>query len=398
MRAIPVQKCPASIWRGGFYREVETEMREQRHRRAAARILALCLCAGMALAAFAGCGKKDDKKTAKSQSSSAPAKTMYINPLTGTETEDSYVTQNRPVAVMINNIKAALPQYGIGSADILYEVVAEGGITRMLALYTDYRAVPKIGSVRSARPYYIALAQGHGATLIHYGTSWQADDLLYENGIETVDGMALSETAFFFDEERWESGYNREHCSFTGSDYITAGLQAKDISLAGTPRTAFHFYGAKENVSPFSYGKAAEVTFSFSGYADDRLVYDTQTDTYQKYEYGQPQVDQASGATLAFTNAFLLFDNIYVISDEGHMGCDLEAGTGYYFTGGAYKPISWKKGGLDDALTLYEEDGSELKVRPGQSYIAIVGENMRDALQVTPGQQAQGDTSSTSQQ
>jgi hypothetical protein len=83
----------------------------------------------------------------------------FLNPLTGLPISEEDVG-NRPIAVMLNNIKAALPQYGISSADIIYEVPAEGGITRMLAIYQSVADVGNIGSVRSTRPYYLDLAQG----------------------------------------------------------------------------------------------------------------------------------------------------------------------------------------------------------------------------------------------
>ena len=76
------------------------------------------------------------------------------NPLTGLPIEPEY-EQRRPVAVMLNNLKKAQPQLGNSQADIIYEVPAEGGITRMLAVYQSLEDVGSIGSIRSARPYYI---------------------------------------------------------------------------------------------------------------------------------------------------------------------------------------------------------------------------------------------------
>ena len=92
------------------------------------------------------------------------------NPLTGEPMEEVYEA-DRPVAVMFNNLKAAQPQIGISRADIIYEVPAEGGITRMLALYQSLEGVDTLGSVRSTRPYYIELALAHDALLVHAGGS-----------------------------------------------------------------------------------------------------------------------------------------------------------------------------------------------------------------------------------
>ena len=87
-----------------------------------------------------------------------PVVVTYTNPLTGMPMEEDTANQ-KPVAIMLNNIKAAMPQQGNSQADIIYEVLAEGGITRMMALYQQPANVGIIGSVRSARLYYFQLAQ-----------------------------------------------------------------------------------------------------------------------------------------------------------------------------------------------------------------------------------------------
>ena len=79
--------------------------------------------------------------------------------------------KNRPVAVMLNNLKAAQPQLGVSQADIIYEVPAEGGITRMLGVFQTLEGVGDLGSIRSARPYYLELALGHDALFVHAGGS-----------------------------------------------------------------------------------------------------------------------------------------------------------------------------------------------------------------------------------
>ena len=92
------------------------------------------------------------------------------NPLTGEYGFNANAVGKRPVAVMVSNIKASLPQYGIDDADIIYELPVEGGITRLMAVYADYTEVPDICSVRSCRYYYPILAYGMDAIYCHWGT------------------------------------------------------------------------------------------------------------------------------------------------------------------------------------------------------------------------------------
>ena len=85
---------------------------------------------------------------------------QYINPLTGLGTETD-VSKLRPVSIMVNNIYQSLPQEGVSQADILYECLAEGGITRLMLISNDYEKLGQIGSVRSARDYYIDYAESY---------------------------------------------------------------------------------------------------------------------------------------------------------------------------------------------------------------------------------------------
>ena len=108
------------------------------------------------------------------------------NPLTGVPMEEEY-ENDRPVAVMFNNLKAAQPQLGVSRADIIYEIPAEGGITRMVGVYQSLDGVGTIGSIRSARPYYLEVALGHDAIFLHAGGSPQAYTLIKQWGVPALD-------------------------------------------------------------------------------------------------------------------------------------------------------------------------------------------------------------------
>ena len=97
---------------------------------------------------------------------------VYRHPLTG-EVLDEPLTV-RPTAIVINNIRYALPHHGTSQADIIFEIMAEGGITRMMGLFSSVEGVGEIGTVRSARDYYVSLALGHDAVYLHAGGSPQA--------------------------------------------------------------------------------------------------------------------------------------------------------------------------------------------------------------------------------
>ena len=147
----------------------------------AKRILSLLLAVVLICTCFYGCGNKEEEPEVTEESTTSADVTEevtepleieqtlptdpnvdtegnYINRLTGLYDVSEAASGKRPMAVMISNIKAALPQYGISAADIIYEIVVEGGITRMMGVYADYTKVPEICSVRSCRYYYPVFA------------------------------------------------------------------------------------------------------------------------------------------------------------------------------------------------------------------------------------------------
>ena len=144
-------------------------------------LLALCLLLGLTACGGGGEGSSPgDGSEPPSVSTLAPVEEPdqsqepeepvypYAAPLTGEGLMED-VSGQRPIAIMLNNLSKALPQAGVAQADVIYEIVAEGGITRMLALFQDVEGVGEIGTVRSARDYYVSLAYGHDAIFLHAG-------------------------------------------------------------------------------------------------------------------------------------------------------------------------------------------------------------------------------------
>ena len=134
------------------------------------RIFACLLAVALLACACSGCGKKSEEPSVNG----ADAKNeRYYAPLTG-EPLSSKPANTRPFAVMINNIVFAQPQVGISNADMIYEIPAEGGITRMMAIFSHLYDVESVSSIRSLRPYYLSVALSYDAIVIHAGGSEQA--------------------------------------------------------------------------------------------------------------------------------------------------------------------------------------------------------------------------------
>lgn len=295
-----------------------------------------------------------------------------INPLTGESGFNDNAVGKRPVAVMVNNIVASLPQYGIGNADIIYELPVESGITRLMAVYADYTNIGDVCSVRSCRYYYPIISLGMDAIYCHWGTDQTiALETLNRTGIDHLDG-GNEESVFFRDEER-EKKYNKEHTGYMKGSALPELIQRKgfrtDINEQNS-KGAFVFAETERIPSEMTANKVV-VNFSRSYFST--FEYDQNTCEYLKFHSGNPHIDEKTNEQLAFDNVFVLQTNIAALEDGYLMGVGLEGGTGYYFSKGGAEHISWSKNGEDQPIKVFSADGTELNVNIGESYIGFIG-------------------------
>lgn len=304
--------------------------------------------------------------------------------ITGGEASDLVKEGSRPVAIMIDNVQAALPQRGIASADAIFEMVTEGGITRLMALFSDRTAVPNIGPVRSARDQYVQCAMPLNAMLVHIGTSIYAENLMNQYNYPSLNGVYLGSTSFAFDEARKAEGFNHEHCWYTDAEKIAAGVEKSGLSVTGAGKPLFDFLPQKSAPVVPDEGAAPDIAISFSDLGNVTLTYDEESGRYLKTAYGEPHVDSATGEQLAFDNVVVLFTEVKRKNPDDPnnivMDFDMQGGTGYYCYGGHYRKISWKKGEPEDPIRFKDEAGNPVQLNVGKSYTAIVGNDRAEML------------------
>ncbi len=304
-----------------------------------------------------------------------------INPLTGRAPVEVQTEGTRPIAVMVDNITAALPQTGISLADVIYEAETEGGITRLMALFSDPNAITAIGPVRSVRSQFAELAMAQNAILVNIGSSSYAEDLLNYFGYQNVDGIYLGETAFKFDALRADTAGN-QHAWYTDSTKIAAGIASYSIPTTGGYYPLFNF--SENDTEVIEVGKVASlINFRFSTVAAVEFAYNGETGLYQKNYNGAPQIDVLDNAQLAFDNLFVLFCDVTLEPDGYVTNFALTQGEGVYINGGKYIDITWQKGDPDDQLKVFGEDGEEITVAQGKSYIAMVAKSRQGTLTIS---------------
>lgn len=302
------------------------------------------------------------------------------NPLTGEPMEEAYEA-DRPVAVMFNNLKAAQPQVGISKADVIYEVPAEGGITRMLALYQSLEGVEILGSVRSTRPYYIELALAHDALLVHAGGSPEAYRDISSWNVDNMDGVNGGSDAdiFWRDQDRRKTmGY--EHSMVTSGEkileYLAEGHFRRQHQEGFDQALTF-----AEDGTPAGGTTAEHISLKFSYYKTGTFDYDAASGAYFVGQYGAPYTDGADGTQVTAVNVLVLETSIYVNAGDsaGRMTAKLTGeGTGTFFCGGRSVPICWSRTDRYSPFLYTLEDGTPLTLGQGKSYICII--NPRDSV------------------
>ena len=307
---------------------------------------------------------------------SSEAPKLTVNPLTGEENLAPGLESKRPVAIMINNIKAAWDaQTGVGAADIVYETLVEGGITRLMAVYQNIGAAPTIGTVRSARYSYAELALSLDAIYISMG----ADKKYYEPyqkqlGIQWYNLMSHEAASF-----RVKNGKAYEHTLYTSGERLSKNLAKANIRMNvrdSRKKTIFDFAPPAESRT-LSGGTCNTLKVNFSDTYGSSYKYDPAAKTYLKLQGGSPHKDYKTGAQLKVRNVFVLFTKVTEFSDGYHVKSDLSSGSGYYATEGTYQEISWSKGAAANLFTFTNKDGTPLVVNAGKSWVSIADQAHR---------------------
>lgn len=303
------------------------------------------------------------------------------NLLTGVPDLTEAAIGKRPVAVMVNNVKGSMPQYGISQADIIFEMPVEGNLTRMMALYADYTQMPDVCSIRSCRYYFPAVSEGFDAFYVHWGMDPSVKDYVNSLGLDRYNGSTNTGGLFARDQDRLNAGYSREHTAyFKGTQFASVVERTgKRTELTDDKRgTAFSFCPIGTTVT--LTGTACNTVTVKFGNAIAGFQYDESAKIYYKSFNGNPQVDGRTEEQLSFTNVFVLETSIWTREDGVHKGIDWagnENARGYYFTNGAMQEIRWSKenGEEEGYLKFYDLQGNELSINRGKSYIAYTYAN-----------------------
>ena len=287
-------------------------------------------------------------------------------------------TKNRPLAIMFGNTTDALPQYGIGEADVLYECLVEGGLTRLMGIFDNYKDAPKYGSVRSCRLYYAHIAKEYDAIYAHYGQASIAKSFLNSDAIDNLNGLDGSVESVMY----YRSGDRpAPHNVFTTPEGIAAAIEKKGYRTTYADGYTGHFLFADGDEPVILNGKdvyAMQTTYPNS---KTWFEYDAESGMYKRFHYKKEHIDGETGEQLAFTNVIFQFIPGRVIDKKGRMEFDtVGSGNAIYFTGGKCEDITWKKDSLESPSLFYDESGDQLVMNPGKTSICIITTDSADNI------------------
>ena len=280
------------------------------------------------------------------------------SPFSGMPVEEEYY--KRAIAVSIENSPAARPQSGINEAEIIYEFMLEGGITRFLAIF--WPEVPeKIGPIRSARPFIIETAAEYDALFLHAGASPDGFQML--NQIEMMHLDEIYQSKYF-----WRSSKKRAPNNlYTGKPSLADYLN--NLDEREYPEQ-FNFITASviSNFSP-----AEEITINYWGDYNVLYRYNSLENIYYRYIYDFDTPHQVeSGEHLTARNIIVQFVETFTKDGEGRQDINLNSnGEIKLFRDGTIINGSWERSSRDHIIYL-DNNGNEIEINPGKTWIQLV--------------------------
>jgi len=286
----------------------------------------------------------------------------YTYPLTGERTHDE--VKDRIVAVMVNNHEHARPQSGLSKADIVFEILAEGDITRFLALFqSDMPDV--VGPVRSAREYYFKLAKKYDALYVFHGAANFVSDMINQQDIDHLDGSVYDNDGYLFKRESFRESPHNSYLQFDAVYKV-----AKD---KGYYTTFDHNIDLPFTNDDITGEDVSHVEIAYVGKNPSHVVeyiYDEEHNVYMRYEDDEQTVDLETKEPLEMENVFIIETTHEVIDREGRRQIDLDTyGRAYLLQRGKLQEVEWQS---IAGVIMPRKNGRAVGFVPGKTWINVV--------------------------
>lgn len=277
----------------------------------------------------------------------------------------------RPIAIMIDNHSDAWPQAGLNKAYMVYEIVVEGGETRLMALFKG-QDLDKIGPVRSARHYFIDYAMENDAIYVHFGQSPQAQSDIKKYSINDINGIAEDGTTFWRVKDKVAP-----HNAVTNTEKLLQSAKNKKFRTTSKVESVLKY--SVEEVDLEEGFIANEVTIPHSNLQTVKYKYNEDKKTYVRYARGKEQTDWETKEAVETKNIIITFCDNYTLSDaenKGRQGLkNIGTFDGYYITNGKAIKIKCTKNARDEKTIYKDLQGNEINVNDGNTFVNICPTN-----------------------
>lgn len=279
----------------------------------------------------------------------------------------------RPIAVMIDNHSDAWPQAGLNKAYMVYEIVVEGGETRLMALFKG-QDLDKIGPVRSARHYFIDYAMENDAIYVHFGQSPQAQSDIKKYSINDINGIAEDGTTFWRVKDK-----AAPHNAVTSTEKLIQSAKNKKFRTTSKEKSVLNY--SAEEVNLENGISANEITIPHSDLQTVKYKYDEDSKKYVRYARGKEQTDWETKESVETKNIIITLCDNYTLSDvenKGRQGLkNIGTFDGYYITNGKAIKIKCTKNARDEKTVYKDLQGNEIKVNDGNTFVNICPTNAK---------------------
>lgn len=283
-------------------------------------------------------------------------------------------SKTRPVGVMIDNVREALPHAGLNDAYLIYEIIVEGGYTRLFALFKDTNPAV-IGPVRSLRHYFIDYALENDAVLVRFGNSPKAQGDVKNLNVANLDGLINPGNMFWRDSTLTKAPHN----AFTSMQNIRKQISSKGYEKEVSD-TLLNYSVKEIKLDKNEEVKSANnIKIKYSNNHTTSYKYDENSKRYLRSMNNIPHNDRTTGSQYSVKNIIVIKVRNYNLIDTENKGrqdlANIGSGDGYYITNGNAVPIKYEKVSRSVKTKYTYLNGEEIKVNDGNTYIQIMPTN-----------------------
>lgn len=295
---------------------------------------------------------------------------------------------DRPIACMIDNHSDAWPQFSISKAYTVYEIIVEGGETRLMAVFKGADA-DKVGPMRSSRHYFLDYALENDAIYAHIGWSPQAQSDIKKLGINNVNGLEYDTG------KAWKAGdvfwrisgkYKAPHNSICDLATIKTTAESKGYRTTSNKKSVLNYVADPVTLDEKTDAiSATNVTIPFSTLQKVNFKYDETTQTYTRYARNKLQTDATTESNITTKNIIITKVDNYTLNDGSGKGRqdikNIGTKEGYYITNGKAIPITCTKESRSAQTVYKDSQGNEIQVNDGNTFIEICPTNANLTIQ-----------------